>query len=65
MKPEYFLIAAVVLIAIIALARGSKKDKTARSFSTQLPDLSQPSDVLTMRLTLRATKPVVFRQARV
>ena len=52
MKPEYFLIAAVVLIAIIALARGSKKDKKARSVSTQLPDLSQPSDVLTMRLKL-------------
>ena len=48
----YILIAAVVLIAIIALAKGSKKDKKARSISTQLPDLSQPSDVLTMRLPL-------------
>ena len=48
----YILIAAVVLIAIIALAKGSKKDKKARSISTQLPDLSQPSDVLTMRLRL-------------
>ena len=45
MRPEYFLIAAVVLIAIIALTRGGKKNKRARSFSTQLPDLSQPSGV--------------------
>ena len=52
MRPEYFLIAAVVLIAIIALAKGGKKDKKARSIATQLPDLDQPSDVLTMRLKL-------------
>ena len=50
--PIIFVIAAVVLVVIIALARGSKKDKKARSVSTQLPDLSQPSDVLTMRLKL-------------
>ena len=41
MKPEYFLIAAVVLIAIIAIA-SSKKDKKALSIATLLPDLSQP-----------------------
>ena len=52
MRPEYFILAAVVLIAIIALARGSKKDKKARSIATSLPDLDQPSDVLTMRLKL-------------
>ena len=51
MKPDYFLIAAVVLIAIIAIA-SSKKDKKALSIATLLPDLSQPSDVLTMRLKL-------------
>ena len=52
MRPEYFLIAAVIALAIIALAKGGKKDEKARSFSTQLPDISQPSDVLTMRFTL-------------
>ena len=52
MKPEYLLIAAIIVAAIIALAKGSKTDKTARSVSTQLPDLSLPSDVLTMRLPL-------------
>ena len=52
MKPEYLILAAVVLIAIIALAKGGKKGKKTRSFSTQLPDVSQPSDVLTMRLPL-------------
>ena len=50
--PIIFGIAAIVLIAIIALAKGSKKDKKARSIATQLPDLDQPSDVLTMRLKL-------------
>ena len=45
MKLEYFLLAVVVLIAIIAIAKGSKRGKKARSFSTQLPDLSQPSGV--------------------
>ena len=44
MKPEYFLIAAVVLVVIIAIARGSKKDKKARSLTTQLPNLHQPSE---------------------
>lgn len=52
MKPEYLILAAVVLIAIIALAKSGKKDKKARSISTSLPDLNQPSDVLTMRLPL-------------
>ena len=37
MKPEYLILAAIVLIAIIALAKGGKKDKKARSFSTQRP----------------------------
>ncbi len=50
--PIIFGLAAVVLIAIIVLTKGSKKDKKALSVSTQLPDLSQPSDVLTMRLKL-------------
>ena len=49
--PIIFGIAAIVLIAIIAIARG-KKDKKARSIATSLPDLDQPSDVLTMRLKL-------------
>lgn len=52
MNPEYILIAIVVVIAIIALAKSGKKDKKARSISTSLPDLNQPSDVLTMRLPL-------------
>lgn len=51
MRPEYFLIAGIVLVAIIAIASG-KKDKKARSIATSLPDLDQPSDVLTMRLKL-------------
>ena len=50
--PIIFGIAAIVLIAIIALAKSSKKDKKARSIATLLPDLNQPSDVLTMRLKL-------------
>ena len=52
MRPEYFILAGIVLIAIIALATGSKKDKKARSIAMQLPGLNQPSDVLTMRLPL-------------
>ena len=47
--PIIFVIAAIVLIAI---AKGGKKDKKARSLTTQLPDVHQPSDVLTMRLKL-------------
>ena len=43
MRPEYIIIAAVVLIAIIAIASG-KKDKKARSITTQLPDVHQPSE---------------------
>ena len=52
MNPEYFLIAVVVLIAIIALAKSGKKDKKARSIATTLPGIDHPSDVLTMRLPL-------------
>lgn len=51
MKPEYIIIAAIVLIAIIALA-SSKKDKKPRSHTTALPGIDHPSDVLTMRLPL-------------
>ena len=43
--PIIFVIAAIVLIAI---AKGGKKDKKARSLTTQLPDVHQPSDVLTI-----------------
>ena len=49
--PIIFGIAAIVLIAVIAIA-SSKKGKKARSLTTQLPDVHQPSDVLTMRLKL-------------
>ena len=47
MKPEYFLLAAVVLIAIIALARGSKKDKKARSgvFDLEIQYAAGPDEV--------------------
>lgn len=48
MKPEYILIATVVLVAIILLTR---KDKP-RSITTTLPGIDHPSDVLTMRLPL-------------
>lgn len=45
MKPEYLLIAAVIALAIIALARRSKKDKKVRNVTTRLPDVHQPSEV--------------------
>lgn len=43
MRPEYFLIPAVVLIAIIAIA-SNKKDKKVRDVTTRLPDVQQPSE---------------------
>ena len=49
--PLIFVIAAIVLVAVIAFASG-KKDKKALSVATSLPDLSQPSDLRTMRLKL-------------
>ena len=52
MRPEYILIAAIILIAIVALSRKDKKDKAPRNVTTPLPDIAQPSDVLNMRLPL-------------
>ena len=48
MKPEYLLIAAIIVAAIVLLTR---KDKL-RSITTALPGIDHPSDVLTMRLPL-------------
>lgn len=51
MKPEYLLIAAVIVAAIVLLTRKDKADKP-RSITTTLPGIDHPSDVLTMRLPL-------------
>lgn len=51
MNPEYIIIAAIIVAAIVLLTRKDKADKP-RSITTALPGIGHPSDVLTMRLPL-------------
>ena len=51
MKPEYIIIAAIIVAAIVLLTRKDKSGKP-RSVTTTLPGIDHPSDVLTMRLPL-------------
>lgn len=51
MKPEYIIIAAIIVAAIVLLTRKDKAGKP-RSIATTLPGIDHPSDVLAMRLPL-------------
>lgn len=51
MRPEYIILASIVIAALILLTRSRSKDKPTTS-TTHLPDLRQPGEVLTMRLPL-------------